>query len=97
MLPSYCLLSLLFLDFRQLECDLSDKLHELSVLSLQLDDLSESRLSFGLLSNPAVYGVLFNAMVLGGLNNGNAVILDAVDNLLLHVVSDAMLFHMPVC
>jgi len=34
---------------------------------------------------------------LGRLEQRNAVILDAVDNLLLHVVSDAMLFHMLVC
>ena len=36
-------------------------------------------------------------MVLGGLDDRDAIILDAIDNLLLHVVSDAMFFHMLAC
>ena len=93
----FCLLSLLFLGLRQLERDFTDELHELSVLSLQFDDLRYGWLSFGLFGDPSVYGVLFDAVVFGGFNDVDAVILDAVDNLLLHVLSDAMLFHMLVC
>ena len=33
-----CLLSLLFLGFRQLECELTDQLQKLGILSLQFDD-----------------------------------------------------------
>lgn len=83
--------------FRQLEGDLANKLHELNVLSLQFDDFRQSRLAFGLLGDPSVYGVLFDPVVLGGLHDGDAVILDTVDNLLLHVEGNAMLFHVPVC
>lgn len=82
---------------RQLESDLTDELHELSVLSLQFDDFRYGRLTFGLLGDPAIDGVLFDAMVLGGFDDGDAVIFNAVDNLLFHVLSDAMLFHMLVC
>ena len=82
---------------RQFERDLADELHELGVLSLQLDDLGELWLSFGLLGDPAVYSVLFDTVILGGLHDGDAVVFNAVDNLLLHVEGNAMLFHMLVC
>ena len=91
------LLSLLFLGLRQLESDLANKLHELGVLSLQFDDLRESWLTFGLLGDPAIYGVLFDPMILSRLDDGDTVVFNAVDNLLLHVLSNAMLFHMLVC
>lgn len=94
---SYVLLSLLFLGVGQLERYLSHQLQELSVLSLQFDDFRQCRLTFSLLGYPTIYRVLGDAMVFRSINDRNTFVLDAVDNLLLHVVSDAMLFHMPVC
>lgn len=94
---SYCLPSLLFLGVGQPERHLADELQELSILSLQLDDFRESRLAFRLLGDPAIDGVLGDAVVGGGLHDGYAFVFNAVDNLLLHVLVEAMLFHMLVC
>ena len=88
--------SLLFLGFGKLQGDLSDQMHELGVLPLQLDDFRQRRLPLGLLGDPCVYGVLGNAVVFGGLNDGDAVIFNATDNLLLDFRSRAMFFYIPV-
>ena len=89
--------SLLFLGVGQFERHLANQLQELRILPLQLDDLGECRLTFRLLGDPAIDGVLGNAMVFGGVNDRDAVVLDAIDNLLLHVLGDAVLLHMLVC
>ena len=57
-------------------------------------DLEDARHLGGLLADPSIYSGWINTVVFGGICNSAPVILDTVDNLLLHFGSDAMLFHM---
>src|SRR3989344_327002 len=82
--------------FGELERYLSDQLQQLGVIAFQFDDFRESRLSLGLLGDPCIYGIFRNTVICCSLDDRYAVIFDAIDNLLLHLQSDAMFFHMLV-
>src|SRR3989344_292287 len=90
--PHWCVSSL-FLGFRQLQCHFAHQHQQLLMLVLEADDLRECGLSFHPLRYPSVYGGFGDAVVLCCLHDRDAVVLDAVDNLLLHFGSGAMLFH----
>jgi len=81
--------SFLFLGLGEFEGDLSDHLKKLRVLALESDDLRERWLSPRLLGDPSVYGVLRDTVFCFYLDDGDAVVLDTVDNVLPNIGSDS--------